>query len=295
MTQSTNSNKVRIEGANGNRITLVDASNVKQKNLLTKLQTLDHDADGCICLDDLLMVTDSVARLHSTTQWYRRFILVFGIAVVLMFVVCLGSSTLSVSLMKEFAVKEGSLVGADGKTLLVGNSDFVVVNGALHSTNASNGMSLQVVGQQPVINNVSSNSALRRLADGNTAREDDDGVEMYHVPRAEFNRAIAVFKSGTVGLSVPLGSNHVSVTLDSLHMLKNGEEVKGSAVGGKLEWTSQCVKGEDKCDIRVVRSDANKLQDELMSRADQSRHLSTSRHLAAGKDLDCSCSNKRSF
>jgi len=294
---------VRIEGANGNRITLADVSNVKQKYLLTKLQTLDHDADGCICLDDLLMVMDSAARLRSTTQWYRLFILVYGIAVVLMFGVSLGSSILSVSLMEEFAVKKGSLVGTDGKTLLVGSSDFVVVNGALHSNNASNGMSLQAVMQQPVINNVLPNSALRRLANGSSAREDDsDGVEMYHVPRADFNRAIAVFKSGTVGLSVPLGSDHVSVTLDSSHMLNNGEEVKGSAVGGKLEWTSQCVEGEDKCDIRVIRSDGNKLQDEynsarlLMARAryDRSRHVRTSA-LSERSLFERSNSNKRSF
>jgi len=166
-------------------------------------------------------------------------------------------------------------------------------------------MSLQVVPQQPVINNVLPNSAPRRLTNGGNATEDDSAeVEMYLVPRADFNRAIAVFKSGTVGLSVPLGSDHVSVTLDSSHMLNNGEEVKGSAVGGKLEWTSQCVEGEDKCDIRIIRSDANKLQDEynsarlLMSRAraryDRSRHVRTSA-LSERSLFERSNSNKRSF
>jgi len=187
---------------------------------------------------------------------------------------------LSVSLMKEFAVNRGSLVGKDGQTLLVGNSDFVVIDGALHSSNASNGMSLQVVPQQPVINNVLPNSAPRRLTNGGNATEDDSvEVEMYLVPRADFNRAIAVFKSGTVGLSIPLGSDHISVTVDSLHKHKKGLEMTGSAVGGKLKWTSQCNEGEDKCDIRVVRLDADKLKAETVQPVVERLHTNDSARL----------------
>jgi len=268
MTDSKNTNKVRIEGAGGNRITLADASNVQQKYLLSKLQTLDHDADGCICLDDLLRVVESEAKLRSTAQKYQRFIVGLGIAVMVMFGVTLGSSILSVNLMKEFVVNKGSLVGKDGQVLLVGSSDFVVVDGALHSSNASHGMSLQVVPQRPVINNVLPKSASRRLINGSVAMENSTGVEddrsgeeMYHVPRADFNRAIAIFKSGTVGLTVPLGSDIVAVTMDHLQVNKNGERVSGSAAG--VQWTSLCESGEDKCEISVTRTMGPSSEEEL--------------------------------
>jgi len=261
MTDSKNTSKVRIEGPDGNRITLADASNVQQKFLLSKLQTLDHDADGCICLDDLLRVVESEAKLRSTAQTYQRFIAGLVIAVVVMFGVTLGSSILSVNLMAEFVVNKGSLVGKDGQVLLVGSSDFVVVDGALHASNASHGMSLQVVPQRPVVNNVLPKSALRRLINGSVAMEDIAEVEydssggemeMYHVPRADFDRAIAIFKSGTVGLTVPLGSDRVAVTMDHLQVNEKGEQMSGSAAG--VQWTSLCDSGEDECDISVTRT-----------------------------------------
>lgn len=248
MTGSKTSNKVRIEGANGNRITLAEASNAQQKLLLSKVQTLDHDADGCICLDDLLNVVESEARLRTTTQWYHRLVVGLGFAVVLMFGVTLGSSILSVDLMREFTVNRGSLVGKDGTTLLVGSTDFVVVNGALQSTNASNGMSLQVVPQQPKVHNVTSKSSSRRMSD---VGADGSSMGMYEVPRADFQRVIAIFKSGTVGLTVPLGSEHIAATVDSLHVHADGEQVMGTASGGKMQWISQCGAGKATCDIEV--------------------------------------------
>jgi len=165
-----------------------------------------------------------------------------------MFGVTLGSSILSVDLMREFTVNRGSLVGKDGATLLVGSTDFVVVNGALQSTNASDGMSLQVVPQQPKVHNVTSKSSSRRMSD---VGADGSSMGMYEVPRADFQRVIAIFKSGTVGLTVPLGSEHIAVTVDSLHVHADGEQVMGTASGGKMQWISQCDAGKATCDIEV--------------------------------------------
>lgn len=244
MPDSTTTNKVRIEGANGNRITLAEASNAQQKLLLSKVQTLDHDADGCIGLDDLLNVVESEARLRTTTQWYHRFVVGLGFSVVLMFGVTLGSSILSVDLMREFTINRGSLVGKDGTALLVGSTDFVVVNGALQSTNASDGMSLRVVPQQPKVHNVTSKFA-RRMSD---VGADGSSMGMYEVPQADFQRVVDIFKSGTVGLTVPLGSEHIAVTVD----YADGDQVMGTASGGKMKWISQCGAGEAKCDIEVT-------------------------------------------
>jgi len=119
-----------------------------------------------------------------------------------------------------------------------------------------------------VINNVSLKSASRRLVNGSVAMENSTGVEddrsgeeMYHVPRADFNRAIAIFKSGTVGLTVPLGSDIVAVTMDHLQVNKNGERVSGSAAG--VQWTSLCESGEDKCEISVTRTMGPRSEEEL--------------------------------
>jgi len=293
------------------------------------VQSLDHDGDGCIVLDDLLRVVENEASLQRTSQIYRQMSLGLVLAMVVMFGVTLGSGIFVQNLMKELNVQGRTLVDGAGKPVLVANNDLMVVDGGLRSRDAKNGMNLQVVSQLPVIYNLEIKTDVdRRLqnhtnaATTGTSEEIGETTETtksyYRLPRADFEKAIAIFVSGTVGLGVPFGSDHESVEMDLLEVddQKATQCLMGSASGGKVRWTCHCSDKEEMCEVvasvkaelcKVVpsvkaelsmseqpqKAELSMSEQLMLSRADRSRHLWWD--MSPGKDLDCSCSNKRSF
>jgi len=320
MADGKKSNKVRIQAANGNRMTLADASNANQKHIVSMVQSLDHDGDGCIVLDDLLRVVENEASLQRTSHIYRQMSLGLVLAMVVMFGVTLGSGIFVQNLMKELNVQGRTLVDGAGKPVFVANNDLMVVDGGLRSRDAKNGMNLQVVSQLPVIYNLEIKTDVdRRLqnhtnaATTGTSEEIGETTETtksyYRLPRADFEKAIAIFVSGTVGLGVAFGSDHESVEMDLLEVndQKATQCLMGSASGGKVRWTCHCSDKEEMCEVvasvkaelckvvpsvkaEPVKAELSMSEQLMLSRADRSRHLWWG---SAGKDLDCSCSNKR--
>jgi len=261
MADGKKSNKVRIQAGNGNRMTLADASNANQKHIVSMMQSLDHDGDGCIVLDDLLRVVENEASLRRTAQIYRQMSLGLVLTMVVMFGVTLGSGIFVQNLMKELNVQGRTLVDGAGKPVLVASNDLMVLDGGLRSRDVKNGMNLQVVSQLPVIYNLEIKTDVdRRLQNHTNATtngtteetgETTETTNTYRLPRADFEKAIAIFVSGTVGLGVPVGSDHVSVEMDLLEVddQKATQHLMGSASGGKVRWTCHCSDKEEMCEV----------------------------------------------
>lgn len=260
--ESNSVTKLHVRGANGKCVTVFkvrdSAIDGTALRTLNALHQLDVDGNGEIDLNDLLKTVAKQESLNETVLRQRKLIVGMIIALVVLFGITLGTSSLSSVLTREMTVAEGRLVSTDGDPVRTQSDEMRLdPNGVLEVRTSNNSNVLTAPKHVHVVPHSPTVSGLR--IDVNSS----DGGDSWGLSSQLFQCTLPLAEASSISQQFVLGSTSFVAKLPCLgrsvyaKILESSTmdgvlTLGGTTLGGSQAWEVVCNPPNPTCHVLAV-------------------------------------------